>query len=477
MADVSTSKATFAEELIGQILIREGFASPEDIRAALEEQQEKGGRLGEILKAKGIITDSQLKKALAVQLGLPFVDRFDLKKIDRNLVGKIPISFARKHLLVPIEKKDSTVIVATAEPLDVASDDVSALLEAPVDVVVSSEEEIIRVINHVYEEEIGSREDVVEDLTNGEGVAELEEPKDLLEATDEAPIIRFVNSLFFKAVREGASDIHIEVFESDLSIRFRVDGVLHEVHRLPRRLHPSISSRIKVMAGLNIAEKRLPQDGRIRLKLAGKDIDIRVSTIPTTFGERVVMRLLDRSSVLLGLEDIGLTGERLELLKRLIIRPHGIILVTGPTGSGKTTTLYACLSRINTEEKNIITIEDPVEYQLPGIGQIHVNPKIGLTFASGLRAILRQDPDVIMVGEIRDLETAEIAIHASLTGHLVLSTLHTNDAPGAITRLIDMGIEPFLVSSSLIAVIAQRLVRVVCSNCKEPYKPEVWEIK
>jgi general secretion pathway protein E len=305
-----------------------------------------------------------------------------------------------------------------------------------------------------------------------------QEPLDLLDSDDAAPIIKLVNGLLSQAVKDRASDIHVEPFERELLVRFRVDGMLYDVISPPKRFQPAITSRIKVMSGLNIAEKRLPQDGRIRLRVAGRDIDIRVSTIPTAFGERIVLRLLDRAQALvdLNLDRLGFTGENLTRIDRLIRQSHGIILATGPTGSGKTTSLYACLARINSPEKNIITIEDPIEYQLRGIGQMQVNPKIDLTFASGLRSILRQDPDVIMVGEIRDSETAEIAIHAALTGHLVFSTLHTNDSFGALTRLVDMGIEPFLVSSSILAVLAQRLVRMVCPTCREAYTPTATEL-
>jgi general secretion pathway protein E len=305
---------------------------------------------------------------------------------------------------------------------------------------------------------------------------ELEEPQDLLDTDDEAPIIRLVNSLLFRAAKERASDIHIEPMERELVVRFRVDGVLNEVIRPPKRYQNSIISRVKVMAQLNIAEKRLPQDGRIRIKLAGRDIDIRVSTVPVSYGERIVLRLLDKSSTVLDLKDIGMGEDILKDIDDIIHRSHGIILVTGPTGSGKTTTLYAALSRINTPDLNILTVEDPVEYQLKGIGQMAINPKIELTFAAGLRSFLRQDPDIIMVGEIRDRETAEIAIQASLTGHLVFSTVHTNDSAGAVTRLVEMGIEPFLVASSLTGVLAQRLVRRVCPDCREAYQPSDAEI-
>ena len=329
-------------------------------------------------------------------------------------------------------------------------------------------------LNHAYDQASQSTQDLLDTLDEKVldlDATEWQEPRDLLEADDEAPIIRLVNSLFYQAAKERASDIHIEPFEQELLIRFRVDGILYDAVTPPRAIQPLLISRIKIMAGLNIAEKRLPQDGRIRLKIAGKDVDMRVSVIPTAFGERVVLRLLDRSSALLGLEELGLSGRNLELVNRLIYQSHGIVLVTGPTGSGKTTTLYAALSKINSSEKNILTIEDPIEYQLRGIGQMQVHPKIDLTFAAGLRSILRQDPDVIMIGEIRDAETAEIAIQAALTGHLVFSTLHTNDSFGAVSRLLDMGIEPFLVSSSLLGVMAQRLVRRVCSQCRQAVHP------
>ena len=299
----------------------------------------------------------------------------------------------------------------------------------------------------------------------------------MLEAEDEAPIIRFVNSLMFQAVKDKASDIHIECFEKEVSVRFRKDGILHRITSVPKKIQSSLISRVKIMAELDIAERRKPQDGRIRVKVAGRDVDVRISTVPTAWGESVVMRLLDRTTVILSLEDLGLEGEKLKSIDNLIHRSYGIVLVSGPTGSGKTTSLYASLERINSPDKKIITIEDPVEYQIMGINQIQVNAKVDLTFANGLRSILRQDPDVILVGEIRDRETADIAIHASLTGHLVFSTLHTNDSASAITRLIDMDIEPFLITSSLVAVVAQRLVRVFCKYCKQPYKPTDEELE
>ena len=366
-------------------------------------------------------------------------------------------------------------MIAMSDPLHLDSlDDAQLLLGQPVTMALASPKAILNCINELYDRSSDAAQQVIEDLSAGSLdllASELQEPQDLLEETDEAPIIRLINSVLFEAVKQRASDIHFESFERDLEIRYRIDGILYKILSPPKRVQASVFSRIKIMAGLNIAERRLPQDGRIGIKIAGREVDIRVSVIPTAHGERVVLRLLDKSTKLLNLEDIGLFDDQLETIKRLIEMSHGIILVTGPTGSGKTTTLYASLSKINSPDKNIITVEDPIEYQLKGIGQMQVNPKIDLTFSNGLRSILRQDPDIIMIGEIRDVETAEIAVHASLTGHLVFSTLHTNDAAGAITRLLDMGIEPFLVSSSVLAIIAQRLVRTICERCRQAYNP------
>jgi len=409
---------------------------------------------------------------LAALYQLPFTDRLDPASVDAELLERVPMQFARRNVLLPLRRDGAAVVVAVADPRALGPlDDLRLLYDAPIRPVVVPPEVVSEAINRAYDLASGNAVDLMEDL-DGQRLdliaTELEEPRDLLEADDEAPIIRLVNSLLFQAVKDRASDIHIEPFERTLAVRFRIDGILYDVISPPKRFQPIITSRVKIMAGLNIAEKRLPQDGRLRTKVAGKDIDVRVSVVPTAFGERVVLRLLDRSTTLLGLEELGLTGRNLTMVDRLIRQSHGIVLVTGPTGSGKTTTLYAALSTINSTERNIITIEDPIEYQLHGVGQMQVNPKIDLTFASGLRSILRQDPDVIMVGEIRDGETAEIAIQAALTGHLVFSTLHTNDSFSAITRLVEMGTEPFLVSSSVIAVMAQRLVRRVCDGCRQP---------
>jgi general secretion pathway protein E len=410
-------------------------------------------------------------KALGVQLNLPFQE--DLGEIDRELALKLPITYAKKAVVLPLRRENGTILAATSEPLNLSTiDDLPVLLGAEISLRLVPSETILDMVNRLHSEDMNKAEDTVQEMEEEDLsflAAELEEPTDLLEATDDAPIIRLVNSLLSQAIRERASDIHVEPFEKEMIARFRIDGILYNILTIQKRFQASIASRVKIMAGLNIAEKRLPQDGGIRIKIGGKDVDIRVSIVPTAFGERIVLRLLYRESALLPLDRIGFSGQNLIAFNELITRPHGIILVTGPTGSGKTTTLYAALSKINAPDKNIITIEDPIEYQLKGIGQIQVNPKIQLTFAAGLRSVLRQDPDVILVGEIRDGETAEIAIQAALTGHLVFSTLHTNDAAGAVTRLIDMKIEPFLISSSVMAILAQRLVRVLCTKCREPY--------
>ncbi len=460
---------------LGQILLESTSLTEEGLETALATQKERGGRLGEILINLKLVTEEEVYQALGRQMNLPFRAEIRGEDVDLEILRGVPINFCKKHVLLPLKRQEDLIEVAVSDPLDLAPlDDLQLLLKQPVQAVLARPSSVLHAINSAYDLISETAEKMVEDLHEEELdilSTELEEPEDLLDASDEAPIIRLVNTILYQSVKQRASDIHIEPFEKELVVRFRIDGVLYDMVRPPKRFHSSTVSRIKIMAGLNIAEKRLPQDGRIRIKIAGKDIDIRVSTIPTAHGERIVMRLLDRTQVLLRLDEIGMTGDKLEKMRKLIRQSHGILLETGPTGSGKTTTLYAALSEINTPDKNIITVEDPIEYQLKGIGQIQVNPKIELTFARGLRAILRQDPDVIMVGEIRDLETAEIAIQASLTGHLVFSTLHTNDAPTAVTRLVDMGIEPFLVSSSLTGVLAQRLVRLLCPHCKEAYVP------
>jgi general secretion pathway protein E len=460
-------------------LVEHGGVSEATLDKARERLRD-GRDLGDVLQEMGAIDSRTWAHALAEHYGLPFVERLPEDAHPLGLIDSLPINFAKRYQLLPIGADGDLVTVATADPSNFGPlDDLRLLLRRPIRVLVAPAPIVEAAINRAYDQASGTASDLLEGLDEErlDLAASEFETKDLLEADDEAPIIRLVNSLLFQAVKDRASDIHIEPFERDLAVRFRIDGVLYDILSPPKRFQPIITSRVKIMAGLNIAEKRLPQDGRIRIRLAGKDVDIRVSIVPTAFGERVVMRLLDRTTTVLHLEELGLTGHKHELVEKLIKQSHGIVLVTGPTGSGKTTTLYAALSKINTTDKNIITIEDPIEYQLHGVGQIQVNPKIELTFASGLRSILRQDPDVIMVGEIRDVETAEIAIQAALTGHLVFSTLHTNDSFGAMTRLLDMGIEPFLVSSSVIAVMAQRLVRRLCPDCRIPYTPSVEELR
>ena len=449
---------------------------PADILEKAKERLKDEHDLGDALCELGAIDAAQWAQTLASFYDLPYSETLDLENEQSDLLTQVPLPFAKRYQLFPLGLEGDSVTVATAAPDEIdALDDLRVLLAKPIRPIVVSKPVLNEALNRAYDHASQSTQEVLETIDEKKldlDAADWQEPQDLLDADDDAPIIRLVNSLFYQASKERASDVHIEPFEQELSIRFRIDGVLYNSLSPPKTIHPLLVSRIKILAGLNIAEKRLPQDGRIRLKVAGKDIDIRVSVLPTAFGERVVLRLLDRTAALLGLEELGLSGQNLEQVGRLIQHSHGMILVTGPTGSGKTTTLYAALSKLNTSDRNIITIEDPIEYQLRGIGQMQVNPKIALTFSAGLRSILRQDPDVIMIGEIRDAETAEIAIQAALTGHLVFSTLHTNDSFGAVSRLLDMGIEPFLVSSSVLGVMAQRLVRRVCPDCREAYAPD-----
>ena len=475
------SAASYAPKRIGEILVDMGACSQASVESSLEAQAERGGRIGEILLGMEAVTQQQLALALAHQLGYEFADTIDADAIDPKLVANLSLPYVRQHGVLPLYADDDHVQVVVVDPLNTfAIDDVRTLFDREVEVIVSTRDQVHAAMHHVFDRRAGA-DQVVDDLSEedlGSLAHDLEEQtKDILDEDDEAPIIRLVNSVLNQAIKDRASDIHIEPYERDVVFRFRKDGVLKEIVRAPKRFQASIASRIKIMGNLNIAEKRLPQDGRIRIKIAGRDVDLRLSTVPTSHGERIVLRILDKSAVLLDLEVLGFRPENLETIEDLIQRPHGIILVTGPTGSGKTTTLYAALSRINTPDRNILTVEDPVEYQLEGIGQMQVNRKIDFTFARGLRAILRQDPDVVLIGEIRDLETAENAIQAALTGHLVFATLHTNDAPSAFTRLTDMGVEPFLSASSVIAVMAQRLVRGLCKSCREPYRPLVAELE
>ena len=432
---------------------------PNHGKAALQEEVSEAERLTRQSEALGI----PVKKNLLEELN------FD-SKLD------VPIQYFKRMGLVPLSVVEGTLTVAINDPANFqAADELCRKMGCSgTKMVLSPIAEIHSAINLLFDQSTDDAEKMVQDLesyqSDSEVFTELEELQDLMDATNEAPIIRLVNVILTQALRRQASDIHIEPYEKEIKVRFRIDGILYEIFSLPKRFQAHIVSRIKVMANLDIAEKRVPQDGRIKIKVANKAVDIRVSVIPMSYGERIVLRLLDKSVSLLGLGEMGLPPDKLKIFEGLINKNNGILLVTGPTGSGKTTTLYAAISKINSSEKNIITIEDPIEYELKGVGQIQVNPKTELTFARGLRSVLRHDPDIIMVGEIRDLETVEIAIQASLTGHLVFSTLHTNDASGALTRLVDMGVEPFLIASSLLGVLAQRLVRRICPECKEPFK-------
>ncbi|MAE72933.1 MAG: type II secretion system protein GspE [Bdellovibrionaceae bacterium] len=450
--------------------------SDRQLQSILKTPDKDGHLIGERLRERSFNTPEEALAELCNTLDVDFMKDVPVNDIPVDLIRDIPINYAKKHEILPFKVDQQKAVVLTTNPLrSKALDDLRVLFGKPVHPVVTTSSKMADAINRLYEKSTSALEglDQIE-----EEEYDLDDPViDLLETgDDDAPVIKLVNTLLFRAVKEKASDIHFEPFEKDMTVRFRIDGVLFDIFSPPKKLQNAITSRIKVMANMNIAEKRLPQDGRIPLKLAGKDIDVRVNSVPTAFGERIVMRLQDRSNVVLELEQLGFSERSLKMIGEILGKSYGILLVTGPTGSGKSTTLYASLQRLNSIDRNIITVEHPVEQRIHGIGQIQVNHKIGLTFASALRAILRQDPNIIMIGEIRDLETAEIAINASLTGHLVLSTIHTNDSSGAFPRLIDMGCEPFLIATSLLGVVAQRLVRLLCPHCKEPHTPSDIEL-
>lgn len=457
-----------SKEKIGELLLKHTSLSRSQLDESLEEQKNQGGLLGDILLRKNLINTHDLIKVVCLQIGIPYQTEIKVDEIDPNLVKDLSINYSKLHEVLPCLETDFSVTVLMGNPFNTnVVNDLSMIFKKEIKIVCTTPHRIQDAINRVYEKASRNLVDSIEDEEFEENL-DLEGPIDILDATaDEAPVIRFVNSIIFRAVKERASDIHIEPYEKETVYRFRINGVMTEILRQPKKTHAAVSSRIKVMARLDIAEKRLPQDGRIKIKIAGKDIDIRLSTIPIQAGERIVMRILEKNNTILRLEALGFRGKVLEGLQELASRKHGVLYVTGPTGHGKTTTLMAILDRINSPDKMIITVEDPVEYEVPGISQIQVNHKIDLTFAIALRSILRQNPDVVMVGETRDKETAEMAINASLTGHFVLSTLHTNDSSSAPTRLIDMGVQPFLISSSLVGVLAQRLVRTLCSSCKQ----------
>jgi general secretion pathway protein E len=462
------------QRFLGELLARRGVVPADKLEALFAVQRDRGTELLDLVVNTSVVDEMTLARALAEEAQLPLVERIDPNEIPTALATRVPIAFAKAHKVLVVREDEAAVHVICGDPFATqALDDLRVIFGKPVEASIGGRDRIEDAINRVYERQAGE-----ERLEGDEANADEEAASDILDSDDEAPVIRWVNSLFLQAMKERASDIHIEPEEKEVIVRYRIDGELYVARRAPRAFMNSIISRIKIESSLNIAEKRLPQDGRITKKVAGKSFDIRVSTIPTSRGyERIVMRLLNKSSVLLDLPDLGFSPREYAIMDGLIRRPDGIILVTGPTGSGKTTTLYACINRINQPNMNILTAEDPVEYEIQGIHQVHVQAKIGLTFASALRAFLRQDPDIVMVGEIRDHETLEIAINASLTGHLVLSTIHTNDAAGAITRTIDMGAEPFLLRSSVIGILAQRLVRVLCPHCKVPYPAEDSELE
>ena len=453
-----------------ETLIKKGTSlSDEQVQTLLRTTDLSGRPFAELFQSHEFTTPEDALAELCKHLGLDFIKDIPIGDISVDLVTGIPINYAKTQEVLPFKEESDRVVVLTTNPLNYrALEDLRVKFGKRVHPLATTSSRIQDAINRVYEKSTAALEGL--DEIEGEEV-DLDDPViDLLDAgDDDAPVIKLVNTLLFRAVKEKASDIHIEPYERDMVVRFRIDGLLFDIFKPPKKLQNSITSRIKVMGNLNIAEKRLPQDGRIPLKLAGKDIDVRLSSVPTAHGERLVMRLQDRSNVVLELVQLGFSADSLEKLDGLLSKTYGIMLVTGPTGSGKSTTLYACLQKINKPDINILTVEDPVEQRIHGVGQIQTNAKIGLTFGAGLRSILRQDPDVVMIGEIRDLETAEIAINASLTGHLVLSTIHTNDSAGVFPRLIDMGCEPFLIATSLMGVMAQRLVRMLCPHCKQPH--------
>jgi len=470
------------KDLLIQTAKQTGLVDAEQLARFLEENPGHG-RLDDALLNCPYFTEDMVLKLFAEALGLDFLPEISAKNVPAEFVEAVPALYAQHHYLVGIKSDvdNSELTVVLSKPLDAnALDNVSKMTGMPVRAAVSTRAAVTSVIDVAYEQRSTVIEEVAEELDSqnlDQLVDEVSTSDDLLDVVNRPPVIRLVNDILFRALQLRASDIHVHPYESKIQIRYRIDGILYDALSLNRNVLPLIVSRIKVMAGMDIAERRLPQDGRCSVRLGQREVDLRISTVPTSFGERSVLRLLDKSTALYGLDELGLCKEDLHKFDSLLNRSHGVIFVTGPTGSGKSTTLYACLNRINSAEKNVITIEDPIEYQLEGISQIQVASKKGMTFATSLRHVLRQDPDVIMVGEVRDIETARMAIQSSLTGHLVFSTLHTNDSAGAVSRLLDLGVEPYLVSSSLIAIIAQRLVRKVCPDCKEHIQPSAHELR
>ena len=453
---------------LGDILLDGGHITPDQLANAVQEQRRVGRRLGRVLVDLGVLSEGQLVSALATQIGLTFVDLSDYP-VDGSALSRVPSAVCRRHSALPIGYEDGKLLVAMADPANVfAVDDMRAMTGMDVKAVVATKGDVLAAINRYHR-----GDDEMDELTSAidQTDGDVDDLSSVKEITEDAPIVKFVNLLITQAIQDRASDIHIEPAEKDLRVRFRIDGVLHEVMRSPKSITSGVTSRLKIMADINIAERRIPQDGRLSVTSGGKKIDLRVATLPTVWGEKIVMRILDNSTAMMKLSDLGFGEANYEIYAKSFVKPYGMILVTGPTGSGKSTTLYATLNIVSKPEVNVITVEDPVEYRLDGINQVQTNVKAGLTFAAALRSILRSDPDIVLLGEVRDHETAQIAIEAALTGHLVLTTLHTNDAPSAITRLIEMGIEPFLVGSALDCVLAQRLARKLCAKCKQAYVP------
>lgn len=460
---------------LGDILVKDGFITEEQLMEALILQRENGQKLGVLLISQKLITEDQLFMVLEQQYGIPFLDLNNIF-IDAKVPKLISESLARKHSVIPVRLDKNKLTLAMVDPLDmIAKDDVRIITGLEVDVVISTQQDIVKAIGRFYDS-AERAERAVEDYKTQTGVEDYEVDEEDADVTN-APMVRLVNTIISQAVRAKASDIHIEPFEKNVRIRFRVDGELREVMSPAKSTHSPVVTRIKIMGKMNISEKRIPQDGRVEATIEGMAIDMRISVLPTVYGEKVVIRLLDRNALVVSKSDLGFTAHNLELIDKIMKVPEGIILVTGPTGSGKTTTLYSLLKELNKENKNIITIEDPVEYRLEGINQVQVNAKAGLTFASGLRSVLRQDPDIVMVGEIRDVETAEIAVRAAITGHIVLSTIHTNDTVSTISRLEDMGIENYLIASATVGILAQRLVKKICHKCKVSHEASADELK
>ena len=457
--------------LLGQILVEQGYILPEQLELALKEQTVTNLRIGEILVKNGWISEKDLAEAISKQTNLPFVSLSMFRPME-EAIDAIPENMARRLEVVPlsINENSNKLTIAVSDPFNIlALDEIRMITGMDVDVVIATLSDIKRAIETLYALRSSIDEALVEIVEEERGEFDLSKGEEAV-SIDDAPVVKLVNTILGQAVDNSASDVHIEPFENETRVRYRIDGVLFDMLTFPKHLHPPVSSRIKIMSGMDIAEKRHPQDGRILLRVAGRRIDIRVSSLPAIYGEKLVMRLLDQATAMVGLERLGLDPDERTTLDKVIEVPYGIILVTGPTGSGKSTTLYSVIQNLNSYEVNITTVEDPVEYTIAGVNQVQINERAGLTFDTVLRSILRQDPDIILVGEMRDTETAQLAVRAALTGHLVLSTLHTNDAPSSIVRMIDMGIPPFLVSSSVVAVMAQRLVRKLCPHCKVPYE-------